>query len=72
MDTITVTVEVPVLSRGKNAHGDPITNEKIVQTISYVLNHSLQRGCQYIGAPKFGPISANGIVHNEGIGVPDR
>lgn len=62
MDTVTVTVEIPVMNRGKDIHGNPITDEALAQSASYVLNIYLQSYCQYKGAPKLGPIKANGIL----------
>lgn len=63
MDTVTVTVEIPVTNRGRNIKGEPITDKELAENVSYVLNIFLQKYCRYIGAPSLGPISANGIVN---------
>ena len=61
-----VKVKIPIVKRGKNHKGKKTSNTEIVQTVSYVLNIFLQEYCAYIGAPKFGPISANGKVVQSG------
>lgn len=63
METITVTVSIPIKNRGKDVVSKkPMTNAQIAAQVSYVLNVHLQSYCQYVGAPKFGVISANGQV----------
>lgn len=61
-EKLTITVEIPVLDRGEDAFGKPITDEKFAQTVSYVLNLYLKSYCKHMGAPKLGPVSANGQV----------
>ncbi|HIO01754.1 MAG TPA: hypothetical protein EYN14_07335 [Alphaproteobacteria bacterium] len=61
VDTVTISVEVPVKSRGEDALGKSMTDEDIAREVSYVLNVFLQDYCKSSGA-KFGLVSANGFV----------
>ena len=69
METLKVSVEIPIISRGRTVpQNKPMTDDEIAKQVSYVLNVYLQSYCQYVGAPEFGnEISANGLVSNEGI-----
>ena len=61
METLRMTIEIPVLNRhGNGVSKTPITDKDLAQNVSYVLNIYLQRYCQHIGAPELGLISCEG------------
>ena len=67
MKKLTVTVEIPIIKRGKDVHGKPIPDEEIARHVSWCLNRDLQRSFQYTCTGegrrmKLGPASANGII----------